>query len=165
MTLTAEQLKARDGKPYRKGGPTHAPLRERILRGMIPEPNIGCWLWLGYLRNSGYGLIGVGSQTDGSRTMQSVHKAAYETFIGPVPVGMVVRHKCDVKICVNPDHLAIGTQAQNLAEMVARGRNHWGAQAHCKNGHAFTPENTRLRSDGGRRCLACVAEGRRRRAC
>ena len=135
---------------------------QKIEKHSIPEPNSGCWLWIGSLKNSGYGQVGWGSVLDGSRTMLSAHRAAYLAFNGPIPDGLLVRHICDNKVCVNPDHLIVGTQSDNLDDMTCRGRAFWGAQTHCKNGHPFTPENTRTRENGARRCIACAREGSRR---
>lgn len=141
-----------------------ASLRCRIEESSIPEPNSGCWLWLSSVKNSGYGQIGAASPYTGRRTMLSAHKAAHIVFNGAVPDGGVVRHICDNKLCVNPEHLTVGTQAQNLSDMRGRGRNYWGRQTHCKNGHPFSPENTRSRGgeQSGRRCIACAKEASRR---
>lgn len=100
-------------------------MTERIARLSIPEPNSGCWLWTGVTGNSGYGHIGVGSMRDGSRTMQSAHRASYEAHKGKIPPGLLVRHQCDNKLCVNPGHLILGTQTENILDSVRRGR--WGA--------------------------------------
>lgn len=81
----------------------------------IPEPNSGCWLWCGRSRTNGYGMY---------RGM-AAHREAYRRAFGPIPAGMVVRHRCDTPACVNPNHLLIGTQADNLRDIVAR-RRHWG---------------------------------------
>lgn len=60
-------------------------LIERIERMSVPEPNTGCWLWLGALGDPGYGKLGVG------RRHLSAHRASYEAHVGPIPDGMVVR--------------------------------------------------------------------------
>ena len=102
------------------------PVVDRLMEKTIPEPNSGCWIWLGVVRNSGYGLIGVGSDVDGTRTMKSVHRVAYEEFVGEIPTGLYVLHRCDNKLCVNPEHLFVGTQADNMRDMHIKGRNYWG---------------------------------------
>lgn len=81
-----------------------------------PEPNSGCWLWDGRVTIFGYGqitLYGKGEQA---------HRASWRLFRGPIHDGMCVLHKCDVRSCVNPDHLWLGTQVENIADMVGKGR-------------------------------------------
>ena len=76
----------------------------------------GCWNWTGSKRN-GYGLINRGNKT------LSAHRVAYTAFKGEeIPAGMVVRHTCDNPSCINPAHLVLGTQAENIADRDARGR-------------------------------------------
>jgi len=91
------------------------PMTERILDRVQMDPNGGCWFWEGGIKGGGYGAI-----RDNGGT--SAHRASYKAFIGPVPEGMVVCHRCDVKLCVNPDHLWIGTQSANMVDMVRKRR-------------------------------------------
>ncbi len=81
-----------------------------------------CWEWTGYRRESGHGQL---SGPDGKR-LTSPHRVAYELECGPIPEGMVVMHKCDNPPCCNPDHLELGTQADNLRDMFAKGRHRTG---------------------------------------
>jgi hypothetical protein len=76
----------------------------------------GCWEWVGG-RNSGYGQI----QTKLS-SKRGAHQVSYEAHHGKIPEGQVVRHTCDNPSCINPDHLILGTQADNVADREARGR-------------------------------------------
>ena len=100
-------------------------LRERLLANCTPEPNTGCWLWTGNTapRENGYGQISLKD-----RPLRA-HRAAWEQFRGPIPAGLFVCHRCDVPCCINPDHLFLGTAAQNTADMVAKGRKAMGARA------------------------------------
>jgi hypothetical protein len=90
---------------------------ERFDEKWVGEPNSGCWLWTGGLTKSGYGSFGA----DTNWPMRA-HRYSYLRFNGPIPDGQVVRHKCDVMCCVNPKHLEVGTQADNMNDAKTRGR-------------------------------------------
>jgi hypothetical protein len=76
----------------------------------------GCWVWGGSRSFDGYGHIMVG------RKSKLAHRISYELFIGPIPEGHYVCHKCDHPYCVNPDHLFSGTASDNMADKVKKGR-------------------------------------------
>lgn len=88
----------------------------RIANRSMPEPNSGCWLWLGCTCRNGYGRL----YFKGGPKL--AHRVAWEAQYGPIPAGKVLCHKCDNPGCVNPDHMTVGTQADNVADMVRKGR-------------------------------------------
>lgn len=67
----------------------------------IPEPNSGCWLWIGGINTKGYGQITVNNKS------RRAHRVMFELHNGKIPKGMEVCHSCDIKCCVNPDHLSL----------------------------------------------------------
>lgn len=84
----------------------------------------GCRLWKGApIQKTGYGRISVGSRGDGSRKSLLAHRASYLAFIGPIPNGMFVCHRCDTPSCINPDHLFLGTPGDNMQDKVSKGRH------------------------------------------
>lgn len=99
----------------------HVTLWARIDEKSIPEPNSGCTIWTAALTNKGYGKIGIRNKMGQKKTILA-HRLVYELVHGIIPDGMVVMHQCDIPACVNVDHLKIGTQADNLADMWTKGR-------------------------------------------
>ena len=94
-------------------------LFDRIDRLTVPEPFSGCWLWVGNLNNAGYARIRIGGR---GGSFKKVHQINFERFKGPIPDGKILRHQCDMACCVNPYHLIPGTRADNVSDMVSRGR-------------------------------------------
>ena len=119
----------------------------------------GCWVYTGYCDRYGYGWVrGAESGT------RLAHRASYELHVGPIPEGMTVDHLCFNPPCINPEHLRLLSRSENAS------RQRKALSLHCKNGHAFSTENTYLAPsatsiDGRKRqCRTCNRESQRRYA-
>lgn len=80
------------------------------------EDENGCWIWTAAVSKSGYGGIRFNGKFDGA------HRVSYVLFNGQIEKDLCVLHKCDVRLCVNPDHLFLGSRRANSADMVNKGR-------------------------------------------
>lgn len=116
-----------------------------------------CWMWTGAVNGHGYGHCGRHGHT------HSAHRLAWELAYGAIPEGMSVLHRCDVPLCVRPEHLFLGTQADNIHDMHAKGRfvSVHAQKTHCKQGHPFSGDNL-VRAKTQRRCRICMAASQAR---
>lgn len=122
-----------------------------IVMQKISIDSHGCWIWNGYKTRSGYGTIHIGGK------QKRAHRVVYEFIKGSIPDGIELDHLCRNKLCCNPDHLDPVDHRTN----VLRGSGIPAKNAqmtHCKNGHAFTKENTYIKKNGNSRvCRMCAA--------
>jgi hypothetical protein len=83
-------------------------------------PESGCWIWTGSLHYKGYGMI---AKRRGNKFKPTTaHRESWEMHKGPIPAGLFVLHRCDVRCCVNPNHLFVGTAKDNTHDMIRKGR-------------------------------------------
>lgn len=87
------------------------------------DAKTGCWLWQHYRDQYGYGIFVDYDRNSRRRVNMRAHRFTYATVYGSIPVGLCVLHKCDTPNCINPDHLFVGSQADNNADMCKKGRN------------------------------------------
>ena len=112
-----------------------------ITANSTPVPESGCWLWTLGWSAKGYGATKYGG-------FNYAHRASFAAFVGPIPDGMMVCHKCDTRACVNPDHLFLGTPKDNIADASRKGRMHPGTSNYNSK---LTPDVVRqIRSTKGR---------------
>lgn len=98
-------------------------VKERLEKNGVAKEN-GCIEWSKHKDTDGYGIISVGNAPN------RVHRVSYEIYIGPIPPGMLVCHKCDNPSCFNPKHLFLGSSKDNLQDMVKKGRKPKGEKVH-----------------------------------
>lgn len=116
---------------------------EQFERHVIPEPNSGCWLWTAGALPTGYGSLNWRGKN------RLAHRVSYEIHCGEIPHGLHVLHSCDNPCCVNPDHLRPGTDADNIADMIARGRGNPAIGDRNANNKLTPDQVRRIRSAKG----------------
>lgn len=108
-----------------------------------------CWIWISATSHNGYGVFWL----NGGNIR--AHRLSYKIHNGDIPEYIHVLHRCDNRICVNPDHLFLGTHSDNMKDMVIKKRHYRQSITHCPSNHPYSKENTRLSNRGSRLCLEC----------
>lgn len=112
---------------------TKLTLAERFARHVQPGAPDDCWLWTGSLNTNGYGSIYNGRRRGQGKRGVAAHRVAWELAHGTIPPAMGVLHRCDNPPCVNPSHLFLGRQRENVRDMMEKGRDGFSGE---RNPHA-----------------------------
>ena len=121
---------------------------ERINRRIHFDEVTGCHLWTGTINDCGYGLIHYQGRN------QRAHRVRYELECSAIDPKLDLDHLCRNRRCINPAHLEPVTRKENIRRSPIIGRQ-YDSMTHCRRGHEFTPENTRIYKETRRRCRAC----------
>jgi hypothetical protein len=128
---------------------------ERFWEKVDRRADDECWPWIAGTTVDGYGALAIGTP---SRRYVRAHRFSLMLHLGMFDRRLLVLHDCDNPSCVNPAHLRLGTQFDNMRDMSAKGRGAGQKLTHCKYGHEFTPDNTLISGPGWRACKTCSRE-------
>jgi hypothetical protein len=143
-------------------------MNKRIERHIVRIPESGCWIWIGCTTHDGYGRMMVIDKSGKQRPIRA-HRISYAANNGRFKKSEIVRHECDIPLCVNPHHLSLGTQQDNLFDMRSRQRDRGigvynRLKTHCNSGHPLFGDNLRIEGKAkARRCKTCesIKKGRK----
>lgn len=137
-------------RQYRAHGATQAQTRsvEERFWSFVAKSD-GCWTWTGTTMR-GYGQFK-------TTRLEQAHRVSWRMHFGPIPAGRSVCHSCDNPPCVRPDHLWLGTHAQNMRDMALKGRaaSVGKNKTHCPQGHEYSLANTYIDKRNKRYCRTC----------
>ena len=124
------------------------PAEERFFENAMPEPNSGCWIWIGSCTSKGYGQFGYKGMN------VPAHRWGYEHLVGQIPSGLQLDHLCRVRCCVNPAHLEVVSSRTNVLRGVGVTAMN-AKKTHCPQGHPYAGDNLYIYPHGGRGCREC----------
>ena len=101
------------------------PIYDRLMKRTFTDAKTGCVVWTGTVGFGGHGQI-----RSAKTKLLATHRVSWEHHNGPIPEGMKLCHRCDNPPCINPEHLFLGTQADNIRDMIEKGRNRRGETHH-----------------------------------
>ncbi len=136
--------------------------KERFMDRVSIEPVTDCWMWIGAVNNKGYGVFNPSSNSGNTLA----HRWSYELYIGPITDGLQIDHVCNVRLCVNPEHLQLATARENqFAEHSNAQSKINKAKTHCPRGHELIGDNIRWHGPDKtwRDCMRCHLDGNLRR--
>lgn len=141
-----------------KAIPRTGPIEEQFTARYVPVTESGCWLWIGDVRDHGYGTMGYQGVRD------YAHRISYRLFKGIIPEDFDIDHLCRVRCCVNPEHLEAVTHRENCLRGVSPAAVAY-KKMYCVNGHELFGDNVLIMASRPRKrvCRACSRERMRRR--
>lgn len=136
-------------------------LYDKMVKRVSIDPATGCWNWTGFVHSyrkypgNRYGGVTVYSPVTKKCRAYTTHRAMWLAIHGEPEKGKCVCHTCDNPICLNPEHLWLGTRRENTMDMVKKNRHHLKKKTHCKRGHILYGDNLFTDSRGYRHCNEC----------
>lgn len=143
------------------------PIEDRFWQKVDIKKKHECWNWKSSVRGNGYGAFFTHLIPEG-RKCHGAHRFSWTLVKGEIPEGLWVLHKCDNRLCVNPDHLFLGDRVANMKDAAQKKRVCTIGKSrltHCIHGHEFTNENIYRTKEGHRKCRTCIKKrdaGRKR---
>ena len=130
-------------------------LYDRLVSRIRIDEKTGCWLWTGPVRPSKwpqnrYGIMSA-KKPNGKWGSLHTHRAMMIAVLGPLTREQCVCHRCDIPLCVNPEHLFIGTMGDNIRDSRAKNRHHEAQKTHCERGHPLFGDNLVISHQGGKK--------------